>query len=218
MSAGDALPLDCNADLEMTNKVMGIQKGLFARRKGLAWIVLLVGLLLVMLVWSALQDQKARSAEQQFELHAREVVSAIQQRLHDHEQILLGGAGLFDASEAVSRMEWRTYVDRLQLKDNYPGILGVGYSQVILPEQLSSHIARVRAEGFPDYTVKPAGQRPLYTSIVYLEPFSGRNLAAFGYDMFSQETRHKAMQAAVDGNETTITAKVKLVQETHGKE
>jgi PAS domain S-box-containing protein len=198
--------------------VKGFQTRLFGRRLGLAWAVLVAGLLLVMLVWGALQAQKSRSAEQEFELHVREVTAAIQKRLRDHEQILLGGAGLFDASHSVSRQEWRTYVERLRLKENYPGILGVGYSQVIPPDQLGAHIASIRAEGFPDYRVKPAGERGLYTAIIYLEPFTGRNLAAFGYDMLSQETRRAAMQVAVENNATTISGKVRLVQETHGKE
>jgi PAS domain S-box-containing protein len=183
-----------------------------------AWLVLATGLLLVMLVWAGLKEERARSAAAQFELHSREVVAAIEQRLRDHEQILLGAAGLFDANGEVTRTQWRNYVDRLQLKANYPGIQGVGFSQVISPAGLAAHVDAVRAEGFPDFTVRPAGNRPLYTSIIYLEPFAGRNLAAFGYDMFSEPTRRQAMQSAVDRNATSITGKVKLVQETHGKE
>ncbi|MEB3732985.1 CHASE domain-containing protein [Halopseudomonas pachastrellae] len=37
--------------------------------------------------------------------------------------------------------------------------------------------------------------RPFYTAILYLEPFKGRNLAAFGDDMFSEPVRREAMQA-----------------------
>ncbi|AHF04186.1 histidine kinase [Marichromatium purpuratum 984] len=187
-------------------------------RRYLAWIVLLAALLPVLLAWQGLIEQRQLIADRQFHLLSQEIREAIDERLHDHEQILLGGAGLFDASEAVSRQEWRTYVERLRLTENYPGILGVGYSQVVRPDQLAAHVAAVRAEGFPDYRLKPPGERALYTAIVYLEPFSGRNLAAFGYDMFSQQTRRAAMQSAVDTDATTISGKVRLVQETHGKE
>jgi PAS domain S-box-containing protein len=190
---------------------------LFSRRGLSAWLVLATGLLLVMLVWTGLREERARSAAAQFELHSREVVAAIEQRLRDHEQILLGGAGLFDANDEVTRTQWRNYVDRLQLKANYPGIQGVGFSQVISPAGLAAHVDAIRAKGFPDFAVRPAGNRPLYTSIIYLEPFAGRNLAALGYDMFSELTRRQAMQSAVDRNATSITGKVKLVQETHGK-
>lgn len=191
---------------------------LFSRRGLPAWGVLVLGLVVTQLVWSWMLEERARSADAQFELHSREVVEAIDQRLRNHEQILLGGAGLFDASGEVSRAQWRTYVERLLLKENYPGIQGVGFSKVIAPADLAAHIATVRAEGFPAYTVKPEGDRPLYTSIIYLEPFTDRNLAAFGYDMFSQPTRRLAMRHAVERNRTSISGKVKLVQETHGKQ
>ncbi|MDP3866118.1 MAG: CHASE domain-containing protein [Rhodoferax sp.] len=191
---------------------------LFTWRSTPAWIVLLAGLLLTALLSMGLAEQRARSADQQFELHVKELVAEIEKRLLDHEQILLGGAGLFDVNGMVTRAQWRTYVERLSLKARYPGIQGVGFSQAIPPDALAPHIAAMRATGFPDYTVRPEGDRALYTSIIYLEPFMGRNLAAFGYDMFSDATRRQAMQRSVDNNTTAISGRVKLVQETHGKE
>ena len=76
----------------------------------------------------------------------------------------------------------------------------------------------MRADGFPDYTVRPAGVRPLYTRIVYLEPFTERNLAAFGYDIMSEVPCAKAKRRAAESGRTAISAMVKLVQQTHAKE
>src|SRR3546814_16876561 len=94
------------------------------------------------------------------------VTEAIRKRLRDHEQILLGGAGLFDAVENVSREQWRTYVERLLLPDRFPGIQGVGFSQAIPQAERDAHVPRIRAQGYPDYDIHPPGQRDLYTSIV----------------------------------------------------
>jgi len=190
---------------------------LFTLRVRTAWLIFAASLLMVFVVWYAIKFQNEHNAKLQFNLHANEIVSLIEQRLQHHEQILLGGAGLYDASSSVERQEWHDYIERLELKNRYPGILGVGFSEVIKPKDLKQHIERVRAEGFPDYIVKPPGDRKLYTAITYLEPFSGRNLAAFGYDMFSQATRAEAMTIAAERGETAISGKVKLVQETHGK-
>lgn len=192
-------------------------KHFFARRNFPAWWVLLACLSLTALAGYVTQNEVKKNAQQQFNSEVDNVISAIESRLHQHEQILLGGAGLFDASTSVSRNEWRAYVARLNLEKNYPGIQGVGFSQVIQPDALSSHITAIRAEGFPQYTVRPSGERPIYTSIIYLEPFAGRNLAAFGFDMMSETTRAKAMRQAVETGNTAISGKVKLVQETHGK-
>jgi CHASE1-domain containing sensor protein len=71
----------------------------------------------------------------------------------------------------------------------------------------------MRAAGFPDYEVKPPGPRDFYTSITHIQPFAGRNLRAFGYDMFSEPVRRAAMEAARDSGAAAATGKVTLVQE-----
>ncbi|MDG9668004.1 CHASE domain-containing protein [Hahella sp. CR1] len=190
---------------------------LFRRRLLAAWGVLIASLAMVVLAAGVIRNQEQLSAERQFQLYVDEVSSLITQRMRDHEQILLGGGALFKASNEVRRDEWRTYIESLNLNKNYPGILGVGYSVVIPRHQLAQHIATIRAEGFPNYVVKPQGDREIYSAIVYLEPFLGRNLAAFGYDMMSEETRAAAMRQAASSAETALSGKVTLVQETHGK-
>ncbi|MFA5372396.1 MAG: CHASE domain-containing protein, partial [Sideroxydans sp.] len=182
-----------------------------------AWLVLVLSLLLTLSVWFGLRAKASTDANQQFALHVQGVVDLIAERMRQHEQILLGGAGLFDASTSVDREEWYTYIKRMNLEENSPGILGIGYAQAIRPIALPAHIAATRAVGFPDYAVWPAGKRDFYTPIIFLEPFSGRNLAAFGYDMFSEATRARAMRRAGETGNTSISGKVKLVQENQGK-
>lgn len=191
-------------------------QAVFSRQNGIAWFVLILGVLTTLFVWVYLVDREARSAEREFALLSDDITDAIRKRMIDHEQILLGGAGLFDASGDVHRQEWRVLVERLRLSESYPGILGVGYAQVVRPEALEAFEESIRAEGFAEFSVHPVGDRPLYTSIIYLEPFAGRNLAAFGYDMYSEPTRHAAMQAAAESGVTRVTGPVKLLQETHG--
>ncbi|MCQ2041934.1 PAS domain S-box-containing protein [Stutzerimonas kunmingensis] len=198
------------------NQPHGLRQ-LFSWRNGVAWGMLAFTLLVQLVVWQSLRTNEDRAARQQFQMLGEKVTEAIRKRLRDHEQILLGGAGLFDAVENVSREQWRTYVERLLLPDRYPGIQGVGFSQAIPQAERDAHVARIRAQGYPDYDIHPPGQRDLYTSIVFLEPFLRRNLAAFGYDMYSEPTRRRAMQRAARLGETSITGKVTLLQETHGK-
>jgi signal transduction histidine kinase len=172
---------------------------------------------LVLLAWASLRRENERHQQRQFALLAQDVTDDIAERLRQHEQILLGGAGLMDASVSASRQAWHDYVSRLNLQKNYPGILGVGFSQVIAPAELDAHVARIRSEGFPEYQVRPPGPREIYTSIIYIEPFTGRNLAAFGYDMWSEPTRKKSMRRAVENGATAITGRVTLVQENEGR-
>ena len=129
--------------------------------------------------------------------------------------VLGGGVSLFNALPIVTRNIWHTYVTGLHIEHAYPGIQGMGFSLLFQPTEKDEHLQRIRDEGFPQYTVWPEGDRPLYTSIIYLEPFGGRNLRAFGYDMFSEPIRRAAMERARDTGDTAISEKVTLVQETH---
>ena len=150
----------------------------------------------------------------QFSASVNHLTLKIQERLKTYEMILRGSAALFAASDDVTRAEWEVYVSHLDVDKTVPGVQGVGFSKIIKPVDLQNHIKGVRSEGFLNYTVRPSGQRDLYTSIVYLEPFKGRNLAAFGYDMFSEPVRRKAMDLSTKTGTTVTSERVKLVQET----
>lgn len=189
---------------------------LLTHTRMLPLLVLLCSLTATLAAWHGLRQTQQRAAEQHFQQLSHEVLEAIEKRMENHRQILLGGAGLFDASQEVSRDEWRRYVKRLELDANYPGIQGVGFAQVIRPQELSAFEAKVRLNGYPNFVVRPPGARELYSAILYLEPFSGRNLAAFGYDMYSEPVRRAAMLEAARSGMSTLSGKVTLVQETHG--
>jgi diguanylate cyclase (GGDEF)-like protein/PAS domain S-box-containing protein len=137
----------------------------------------------------------------------------IEERLLSYALLLRGASGLFHSSEELTRAEWRAYVDNLRLAENLAGVQGIGFSQLIPDEELDAHQQRVRSEGFPDYQVFPTGQRDIYSSIVYLEPFSERNLLAFGYDMYAEPVRRAAMERARDLNDASLSGRVELVQE-----
>jgi PAS domain S-box-containing protein len=131
-----------------------------------------------------------------------------------YDQILTSAAALFDASDEVTREEWHAYTLRQKVEQRLPGIQGIGFSLMIPHERLEQHIQEIRSQGFPDYNVTPEGDREIYTSIIYLEPFSGRNLRAFGYDMFSEPVRRMAMEHAMDLGVAALSGKVILLQET----
>lgn len=181
-------------------------------------ITLMIGLSITYQLFHAAQIKIDREKQAYFDFRVREASNLISQRMQAYEQILLGASGLLNASNSVERYEFEQYVAAVNLTKNYPGIQGVGFSQIIPSDKKAQHIASIRSEGFSEYTIRPEGQRDIYTSIIYLEPFLARNLRAFGYDMFSEPIRHAAMQKAIDSGQTTLSGKVKLVQETGKQE
>ncbi len=182
--------------------------------KHLPLAILVSSLILTVTLWMMYDHSLNNRAERIFADKAAVISTRIVERLHDHEQILRGAAGLFSVNEATSRVDWRHYVSSLQLDESEPGILGVGFSKWLTPAEKDAHIKNIRAEGFPEYSIRPPGERPVYTSIIYLEPFDWRNQRAFGYDMYTEPVRRAALDKARDDNITTIAAKIILVQET----
>ncbi len=157
-------------------------------------------------------------AQVNFDFRVREVTNHINERMQAYEQVLLGTAGLFKASKSIERNEFKQYAAILNLTKNYPGVQGLGFSLIVPASKKTQHIASIRSEGFPEYTIRPDDPRDIYTSIIYIEPFSNRNLRAFGYDMFTHPIRHEAMQKAMDSGKPIISGKVKLVQESGKQE
>ncbi len=183
-------------------------------RPSLSWIILLSGLALTLIATVYMKSISDRVSELNFNTHCGQIRAIIENRLDDHARILLGSAALFNVTEKVTREGWRTFSQYQKLEKQLPGIQGIGFSLWIPRADLARHIQDIRSEGFPEYTVKPEGAREFYSSIIYLEPFSGRNLRAFGYDMFSEPVRRLAMERARDTDAAALSGKVVLVQET----
>ena len=176
--------------------------------------ILIAGLILTTAGTVYTERYVEAQSKKEFSFVCNEIKEIIDKRLHSHALLLRSGASLFAASDTVTRIDWKAFIEHSELKKNLPGIQGVGFSFIIQKDQLQRHIQNIRKEGFPEYTVNPSGQRDLYTSIIFLEPFADRNLKAFGYDMYSEPVRRAAMEQARDYNMATLSGKVILVQET----
>jgi len=148
-----------------------------------------------------------------FNFRARDLAGSIDRRMDVYEEVLLATSGFLRGSVDVGRAEFAEYYGQLRLNDRFPGIEALGIAAIVPSGRLAAHVAAMRAAGFPDYAITPPGERPVLTSITRIEPFSGRNLRAFGYDMFSEPARRAAMEAARDTGQATATGKVVLVQE-----
>ena len=179
-----------------------------------AWLLLISGLFFTFYSTIFISSNVETIAENEFSFACNEISSKINNRLHAHAQILQSGAALFSISDTVTREQWKTFIEGAKADFNLPGIQGTGFSLIIPGDKLQQHIQKIRGEGFPEYTIKPEGRRETYTSIVFLEPFSGSNLRAFGYDMFSEPVRREAMERARDMDVASLSGKVILVQET----
>ena len=190
---------------------------ILSNKPWISFAILIIGIVLTIIIANNSKKSHQATEKREFELVCNEIKTKITTRLHAHAQLLRSGSSFFAASDSVARTDWKLFTQNSRMDENLPGILGIGYAVIINKNQLQKHIQQIRKEGFPDYTVWPQGNREIYTSIIYLEPFAGRNLRAFGYDMYFDPVRRKAMDYARDYDVAAITGKVQLVQETNNE-
>ncbi len=179
-----------------------------------ALLAILLPAAVTAVAWQAERNQAQNEAKARFDFEATRIRDAIAGRMRDYEQVMRGAAGLFAASTSVERAEWRAYHEVLKLDQQYPGIQALGYGPLVPEAALPGFVQSVRAAGFPDFAVHPKGIRTEYTPILFIEPFSGRNLRALGFDMFSEPTRRAAMERARDSGRAAASGRVTLVQDT----
>ncbi len=177
-------------------------------------IVVIAGLVATLFLGSQYERLARERDEERFTALVDQRAAAVAQRMEDYIALLRGTTALMASRPLgeVSLPEFRRYVDRLRIQELYPGVQGIGFARAITPEELPSTVARMRLYD-PGFEIWPEGEREFYSAIVFLEPPDTKNVAAIGFDMFSEPIRRDAMERARDRGRRATSARVELVQE-----
>jgi two-component system sensor histidine kinase/response regulator len=164
------------------------------------WLALMVGALLHMAAARAVEDE----ARLRFENRARATQERLATVIKSYTDVTRALAALFAAGERpVSRVEFHRYVDALDLRRNYPAIDAVSYSEEVPEAERAAFEARVRADrsldprGYPGFAIWPAGPRPRYHVLTYIEPPQALP-EKFGFDIASSPVPAAALAHARD--------------------
>src|SRR5262249_36766620 len=155
-------------------------------RSSIPWVALMAALALTATGWIGLERSRHEEAQRQFERRTETAEAAVRTRMLSYEQILRAGAARVGSSSSISRWEWSDFIAHLRLEERFPGIQSIGFAERVKAADRAAHVKRLRSEGFRDYDIRPAGERPEYFPIVFNEPFVGRNMRVIGFDMFSE--------------------------------
>ncbi len=180
--------------------------------KSLPLLVLAISLVTTFVMWHMIDDGFTQEARHNFHDTSEDVISHLVDQLHSHEEVLKGGVGLFKITDNVTREQWREYVASQQFNHTLSGIMGIGYAVWLTSPKKEHHTRLLRAEGFPEYRIKPEGDRPVYVPVDYLEPLTPRNRLAIGYDPYSEATRRVALDRARNTGETSLATGITLMQ------
>ena len=178
-------------------------------------LILLLSLGVTFYAWKMVAHFVYEKNAAQFAALARESETALLHRVESYEHVLLGGVGLFQANGNVTRAQWRTYVDAIDIRGNYPGINGIGWVADVSAGELPRFVAAMQRQGQADFSVHPAGDYPDHFVIGYVEPVE-INRAAVGLNIAFENNRYQAAQLARARGEAVITKPIALVQARGG--
>ncbi len=189
------------------------------------FLALGIGIALSILLHFVIKDNVEGEAQLRFERQASDAQHVIEARIKSYADVLRGLGALFSTSSSLSRAEFRRYVTALDLPHRYPGFQGLNYAEYVPHESKARFEARVRRDtsldsrGYPNFAIKPAGDRPEYFVLNYLEPMAGNDYA-FGLDISSNpavakpQDVAKALAAARDSGKLASSGRLINVEGT----
>ncbi len=184
--------------------------GIRQRRYFFPYFVLLLGLLITAFatfyVWRTAHGQDLI----RFGTTTQELTTYVRGRPRLYIEVLRAGTGLFAISPSTSASQFHNFVERLELKNQYPGAQGIGYLARVESQQKDSFISETRIRDHSDFKIWPEQDSDQYHPVVYFEPFDNRAYQLIGYDMYSEPANRAAMEAARDTGLPAATAKVPL--------
>lgn len=190
--------------------------------RSLIWDILLGPRLLVLIllvvpciyaVWALSVRLVQRESQVRFERLCEVEAATIERTLANLSSDLTAVAEFVSDEPGTARTTWKSL--SMPLFKRSQGLQAVGYARWVREGQMAALLAEIRAEGFGTFAVKPAGERAEAAVVIHIEPFEGRNLRSFGYDLWSEPIRRTALGQARDTGVPTLTSRLLLSPESN---
>jgi len=178
------------------------------------YLILLLGFCFTLLVYYYFSKLTFEQDRLSFESSVQEIQDQVRLRIETSITLLRAGTGLFAASDLVDAGEFDRFVQQIELEKNYPGVLGIGFARSFRADGKANLAAEMKRQRVANFKIWPEDPpRNEFSAILYLQPSTGPNKAAVGYDMGTDKARRQAMDAARDSGMPTASGRVQLVQE-----
>lgn len=151
----------------------------------------------------------------EFDRKATDLVEGVEDSISDQQYLMLGIRSLFDGSADVSRLDFKRYLDSIDLPESFPSVFGVAWFLRVPHHMLADFEQLVREDqsidpdGYPDFKVYPESEADEHHVVTYRYPgFEGRS--SFGFDLGSNYERLLTLEKARDSGTFAATAPLKL--------
>jgi diguanylate cyclase (GGDEF)-like protein/PAS domain S-box-containing protein len=183
------------------------------------YLALLVAVLMLSLTIIYVHGKNLELAKRQkylFDVAVRQNYNAIKQRLDEMEVILRGVKGYYEASDFVTQQEYYNYINALGLGNHQSGFQAIAVAISVSNKSLPSYLESMYQGGKPNFQIKPTGDRDEYAPISFIEPYSGNNVQAIGFDLLTNPLVKPALLRSKSTGKLAMTSKINLVQDEGG--
>jgi two-component sensor histidine kinase len=160
-------------------------------------------------------ENNARNREKaEMREYAQTISAALDRHGNSFSAYLRAGAALFASLDEVSPQTFGNFVDTLQLNSGVLGAGGIGWAEVLTPDDIPDFMARTRRNksDFPVIRPPASHTHPRIAPITIFAPANDRNQRVLGYDMYYDPERASAMDEATRLRRPTASGRLMLVQ------
>ncbi len=137
---------------------------------------------------------------------------SIENKLKLYTNLLKTSRGFIDNTSSLKKNEFKKFSDNLNFNEDFKGIQGLGYAEVIGFEQMQAANQKLAEENGNQLKIFPVRNDDFHSVVFYLEPQRETTKSLIGYDMASDADRREAMLKACDSGEAAITRKISPIQ------
>lgn len=163
----------------------------------------------------AIERSEDQQAAAQLRTRAAAISSALERRANSSSAYLRAGAALLAMMDDIPASRFRRFVSELRLDAEYRGADGIGWAQVVYPNQVEAFNNSMEVDGPGSIRLHPSmsPDQVFAVPVTFLQPDTQRNRLALGFDMFSEPVRRAAMLEAERTSRPTASGRVVLEQE-----
>ncbi len=183
--------------------------GLLSRIEAL---LILICVIVTASLYSMSVNQRSQVANSEFRRLTEDSAQALRTRMMAYLQSIKGTAAFIAASDEVTANDFATYVNKLDIADQLPGIGGIGWLLEVPDAQLDQFVDEVRVQGQPDFVLRRRTDADMHYIIKYIEPLEP-NALALGLDISFAPEPTQALRMARDTNTPQMTPPRELVQQ-----
>jgi|GEM_PF-653207 len=165
---------------------------------GPAYLVFLISLIPAIIVSSRVRYNLNKRDADRLDQIVSETADHIDRHLNQVTTLLQSVRGLFLATQKIRAREWNLFLDSLGFSETATGLRDIGFALRISAADREWHLLELGRDVRADYNIGPKGDRPEYFPIIFLRDADFGDVQALGWDPYSDEQRHLAMDRARD--------------------